>query len=52
MATTVEPFAREFIGRSGAASRLAGTLRNYRTLCLGILYVVAIGVVLAFVARL
>jgi hypothetical protein len=30
MATTVEPHARESAGRSGAASRLAGILRNHR----------------------
>jgi hypothetical protein len=52
MAATVEPRARESVGRSGAAFRVAGTLRNHRTLWVGILYVIAISVVLAFVARL
>lgn len=52
MATTIETHAREFVGHKGAASRLARSVRNHRTLCVGILYVIAISAVLAFVAKL
>ena len=52
MATTIETHAREFVGRNGAASRLAGSVLNHRTLCVGILYVIAISAILALVANL
>ena len=52
MATTIEPQARDVVVRNGAASKLAESVRNHRTVCLGILYVTAIIVILAFVARL
>lgn len=52
MATTVELHAREAVGRNDVASKLAESVRNHRTVCLGILYVTAIIVILAFVARL
>jgi hypothetical protein len=37
---------------NGAGSRFAGSVGNHRTLYAGILYVIAISAVLAFVARL
>lgn len=36
----------------GAASKFGGGVRDHRTLCTGILYVIAISAVLVIVARL
>lgn len=52
MATTIEPVLGAPAGRNGPRSRLAESVRIHRTLCIGILYVIAISVILAFVARL
>jgi hypothetical protein len=52
MATATEGYAGEFVARKRATSRVAGSFRNHRTLCVGIFYVVTIVVVLALVARL
>ena len=52
MPKTTELEVCELIGRKRTASRLAQSARNHQTLCTAILYVVAICVVLAFVARL
>lgn len=52
MATTIEPLPGAPTGRTGPASRLGGIVRKHRTLCAGILYVLAICAVLLFVARL
>lgn len=52
MATTIQTHAREFVRRNGAASRLGRIVPNHRTLCIGILYIIAISAVLALVAKL
>ena len=52
MATMIETDARQFAGRDGAGSRLTGSVRKHGTLYVGILYVIAISAVLAFVAKL
>lgn len=52
MATPIEPLPGAPAGRNGLGSRLAESVRIHRTLCLGILYIIAISAVLAFVARL
>ena len=51
MATTIRTHAREWVGRNRVGSRLAGAVGNHLTLCVGILYVFAISIILAFVAR-
>ena len=52
MATTTEVQAGELVARQRATSRIGRNLRNHRTLCVGILYLITIIVVLAIVARL
>jgi t-SNARE complex subunit (syntaxin) len=52
VATTTEVHAGELAARWHAKSRIAGNLRNHRILCVGVLYVITIIVVLAFVTRL
>ena len=52
MATTIEPLPGAPVGRNSPGSRLAESVRIHRALCVGILYVIAISVILAFVARL
>jgi hypothetical protein len=52
MATTIEVQAGEFVARKRVTSRAAGSFRDHRTLFAGILYMIAIIVVLAAVARL
>lgn len=51
MATTVQVRVGDSVNRKWATSRVAGNFRNHPTLCVGILYVITIIVVLAFVAR-
>jgi len=51
MATTIEMHAVELVARPREMSRVAAGFRNHRTLCTGVLYVIAIMVVLALVAR-
>jgi hypothetical protein len=52
MATTIEVPVDELVERKRATSGVAESVGDYRTLCVGILYVITIIAVLAFVARL
>jgi len=52
MPTATEVHAYELVARQRVMSRVVENLRNHRTLCLGILYVITIIAVLAAVARL
>ena len=52
MATTAEVHAGELMAPKRATSKVPGSLRPHRTLCVGLLYAITIVGVLALVARL